>query len=93
MNFRKLLGIPKSLYFNLYYFPLKTALHFPLILAPDVRIKRMGSRKSVKLIDPTKRILIGFGESFALGGKTYWDISDQGSIIFKSSATDYSGAL
>ena len=87
MDLRKLLGIPKSLYFNLYYFLLKTALRFPVILAPDVKIKRMGSRNSIRLMDSTKRVLIGFGESFALGGKTYWDISDKGRVVFNGSAT------
>lgn len=86
MKLKKLLGIPKSLYFNLYYFPLKTALQFPVILAPDVKLKRMGARNSVKLMDLNKRIFIGYGESFALGGKTYWDISKQGNIVFNGSA-------
>ena len=86
MNLKKFLGIPKSLYFNLYYFPLRTALRFPVILAADVKLNRMGRRDSVKLSDAHKRVSIGFGESFALGGRTYWDVSDRGQVIFNGSA-------
>lgn len=87
MNMRKILAIPKSLYFNLYYFPLKLAVKLPVIVAADTKLANMGSRKAVRLANPSRRVFFGFGESYALGGKTYWSISKDAQVIFDGSAT------
>lgn len=81
-----ILGLPKSLYFNLYHFPLKVALKFPVLVAPDVKLIGMGKRGSVSIV-PGKKIFIGFESSFLLGGRTVWDISNDGKVCFCGTAS------
>lgn len=88
MNFfKKVLCIPKSLYFNLYYFSFRRAIKLPVLVAHDVKLLNMGNRDGVKINDSAGKIHIGFGESFALGGRTGWDLSDGGKVVFKGPAT------
>lgn len=86
MTFKMILGLPKSLYFNLYHFPLKVALKLPVLVAPDVKLIRMGKRGSVSIV-PGKRVLIGVESSFLLGGRTVWDISLDGKVCFCGTAS------
>lgn len=84
---RKVLSIPKSLYFNLYYLPLSQAIYMPLRVSHDVIVGKMGNRNAVRIKNVREKINIGFSASYALGGKTYWEIGENGSIIFNGSAT------
>ena len=38
MNLKKILSLPKSLYFNLKVFPLKTAIKLPILISYDTKI-------------------------------------------------------
>lgn len=80
-------SILKTIFLNFYYFPLKVAIHFPLKVAKNTEIISVGERNSIEINSVSQRIGIGFGESFALGGKTGWKISPGGKIVFKGNAT------
>jgi acetyltransferase-like isoleucine patch superfamily enzyme len=87
MNIKMILGLPKTLYFNFYYLPFWKAVRLPIRVAPNVKIKSMGQRTSVKIRDGT-RIHIGTVGSFGLGNKqsTYWQIGKDASVIFSGNA-------
>lgn len=85
--FRKILGLPKTIFFNLYYFPLREAIKFPVIVAPDVRLLNTGDRSGLELSDPRKRVYLGYGESFALGGRSCWSLAKGAMIRFKGFAS------
>lgn len=88
MLFKIILGFPKSLFLNLYYFPLSKALKFPIIVTSNLKIGSLGKRGNVVVDNPYKRIFIGYGEAFALGKKnSYWEIGNNASVIFKGKAT------
>lgn len=82
---KKIIGLPKTLYFNMYYFPFLKALKLPVIVAPDVKLLNMGSKDGLEL-NFKKRVYLGYGESFALGGETCWSLVGDGKICFKGSA-------
>lgn len=84
----KFLSIPKTIFFNFYYFPIKKAIKLPIRVSRKVKIGSMGSRNSVRLMDIRGRISIGFGGSFALGERTmgYWYVGKNAVVIFKGSA-------
>lgn len=81
------ISIPKSLYFNLKYFPVKTALHFPVLINYRTELKTLKG----KIILPSKSsfglVKIGFSGSYALGGgvKSYFE--NEGLIEFGGKAT------
>lgn len=87
MNIKSILGLPKTIYFNFYYFPFKVAIKLPIMIASDVKLASMGTRKSVVLNIPNERVYIGYGESFALGGRTYWNVGSEGKVIFDGKAS------
>ena len=62
MNINKLLSIPKSLYFNLSDFPLKTAIKMPVLVSYKTKLKWIKKNKII-IDDPIKfgLIRIGFG--------------------------------
>ena len=84
--FKKIIGLPKTIFFNMYYFPFHKAIKLPVIVAPDVKLLNMGKKDGVELLDFKKKIYLGYGESFALGGKTCWSLMGDGKICFKGSA-------
>ena len=51
MNINKLLSIPKSLYFNLSAFPLKTAIKMPVLVSYKTKLK--GIKKNKIIIEIT----------------------------------------
>ena len=62
MDINKLLRIPKSLYFNLSAFPLKTAIKMPVLVSYKTKLK--GIKKNKVIIDALIKfglIRIGFG--------------------------------
>lgn len=86
MNINKLLSIPKSLYFNLSAFPLKTAIKMPVLVSYKTKLK--GIKKNKVIIDaPIKfgLIRIGFGGIDAImeNNCSFFRIDDTGKIIFK----------
>lgn len=84
--FKIILDLPKTIFINLYYLPLKRAIKLPIRVSHDVKIGALGKRDSIKLIDDS-RISIGKGGSFALGSNSYWYIGKNGKIIFDGNAT------
>lgn len=60
LGWRYLSSLPKSLYFNLKYFPLRTAVRFPVLVSQHVWLKRMGGRVVLKGEPTAGRVLLGF---------------------------------
>ena len=94
MNINKLLSIPKSLYFNLSAFPLKTAIKMPVLVSYKTKLK--GIKKNKIIIDaPIKfgLIRIGFGGIDAImeNNCSFFRIDDTGKIIFKGKCLFSSG--
>ncbi|HFI0524785.1 TPA: hypothetical protein ACGO04_001722 [Streptococcus suis] len=83
---RRLLGLPKTILFNYYYLDFNKAIRFPIRVAHDVKIKNMGSRKSLVLKDYSK-LSLGYAGSFALVNRSYWSVSNNGQIICEGSVT------
>lgn len=81
-----ILGLPKTIYFNFVCFPLKTAIHLPIILAPGVKLKFNKIRNNIIIKDPRKKVYIGFTGSFNLGEKTFLSISDEAGLVFNGKA-------
>ena len=60
-NFRYILGIPKTIYFNFKYFKFKDAIKFPVVVSHKTIFKELkGSIKLEKI--KTGMVRIGFGE-------------------------------
>ena len=94
MNINKLLSIPKSLYFNLSAFPLKTAIKMPVLVSYKTKLK--GIRRNKIIIDaPIKfgLIRIGFGgmDSIMENKHSFFRIDNGGKIIFKGNCLFSSG--
>lgn len=79
------ISILKTIYFNFYYLPIKEAIKFPIRVAKNTKILNMGNKSSLKL-QSGSTLFIGFGESFALGGRTGWSIANTGVISFKGNS-------
>ena len=94
MDINKLLRIPKSLYFNLSAFPLKTAIKMPVLVSYKTKLK--GIKKNKIIIDaPIKfgLIRIGFGGIDAIieNNCSFFRIDDTGKVIFKGKCLFSSG--
>lgn len=84
----KLLNLPKTLFFNFYYLPLKQAIKLPFRVSYKTKICRMGKRSSVRVLDCTKKISLGISGSFNLNNTgSYWDISSEGVVTFCGETT------
>ncbi|HLY31710.1 MAG TPA: hypothetical protein VKQ36_11835 [Ktedonobacterales bacterium] len=89
-------AIPKTLAFNLRYFPLAVAIRLPVLVSHRVWLMRM--RGSVKIASPVVRpgmIKIGFGEVgiFDLRrSRGVWQVEPSGSVVFQGQATIGHGA-
>lgn len=83
--FELLLDLPKTLFINFYYLPVKRAIKLPIRVSYDVKIGSLGKRDSIKLAEGS-RISIGKGGSFALGSNSYWYIGENGKVIFNGKA-------
>ncbi len=91
MNLKKyklfLFGLPKTLRFNFYYFPLKTALKLPVWLSPKVRLKNL---KGEIILDTESirrgMISIGFAHVSINDVNEYslWNV--EGTVVFKGRA-------
>lgn len=82
-NFRYVLGIPKTIYFNFKYFKLKEAIKFPVVVSHKTIFKELkGSIKLEKV--KTGMIRIGFGEKENFDFRYNRTIfKNSGEIIFK----------
>lgn len=79
-------SILKTILFNLYYLPLSRALSFPLKVYHGVKVKSLGRRSAMKLLDSKAVIRIGKKGSFGMGRKTYWCVSKSGTLTFHGDA-------
>ena len=92
-----ILAIPKTIYFNLRYLPLRQAIHLPIWLATNVRIRNM--YRGGIVIDASTRtamIRIGFHQVDAIciySLKTILNIPKPGKLIFKGEAHIGHGAI
>lgn len=86
-----LLAIPKTIIFNLYYFPFRTAIHFPIIVSHRVCLRKMGGKVIIPDNISFGMIRIGFHENRIYDNdreRAVW--FNQGTIIFHGTA--YIGA-
>ena len=87
-RFRFLLKISlKTIYFNFKYLPFKQAIHFPIIIAKKVKLKRLKGKIIIEDIVYFKQIEIGFNDVGIFDynySRTIWDVS--GIVIFKGRA-------
>ena len=92
-----ILAIPKTIYFNLRYLPLRQAIHLPIWLATNVRIRNM--YRGGIVIDASTRtamIRIGFHQVDAIciySLKTILNIPKPGKLVFKGEAHIGHGAI
>lgn len=93
--FRLLLGIPKSVIFNLMMFDFRTAIKLPVLLAPGVVIKA-ATRGIINLNEPAKPglVTIGFWDgSGGIGkGKTFVEFK-KGKFVVEGRISIASGSL
>ena len=85
----------KSLYVNLYYFPIGKALHFPVLMGYNVKIESLGGRKAIEA--PVVFGCICFGlkyDPFHMGyANSYWNIEKGASAVFKGTARFSKGTI
>ena len=79
----KNLSIIKTLYFNFYYLPFRSAIKMCFLVEKNVKIGCMGKRSNVVVENPNNHIKIGLNQSFALGQSTFWSVSDGASLMFR----------
>lgn len=86
---KNILNIPKTLYFNLRVFPLKTALKFPVICSYKTRIRNI-HKNMVEIDAPIKTFMIKYGiegvEGVSSDRKPHIEIGKEGKIIFHGKA-------
>lgn len=92
-----ILAIPKTIYFNLRYLPLRQAIHLPIWLATNVRIRNI-YRGGIVIDAPirTAMIRIGFHQVDAIciySLKTILNIPKPGKLVFKGEAHIGHGAI
>lgn len=77
-------GLPQTLIMNFYYFDLRTALHFPILVGRGVKISSLGDRNSIICANPVFGIMrIGLSSgSYDLGRKevTRWSVQKGGRL-------------
>lgn len=83
------ISILKTLYFNFYYLPFKSAFKFPFRIGKYVKIGNMGKKESVYVEDVNKHIGIGVGQSFGMGKTTFWSVSDEGRLTIRGGGNNW----
>ncbi len=82
------LGLPKTILFNLWYFPLKHAIRLPVYVSHRVWLMELSGK--VKISDiRTGAIKIGFGDIGIFDqhrSRTIWQVSETGIVEFKGKA-------
>lgn len=66
-----LLSIPKSLYFNLKNFPLRDALHFPVLVSWKTKLGDISGEIILPEIICFGLVKFGFSGSYNMGGKLF----------------------
>lgn len=85
--FNVLLSIPKTLRFNLHYFPLKTAIKFPVFVSHRTFLREMHGHVALPSSTHTAMVKIGFGDVGHYDRKrsrTIWQVS--GTVTFNGNA-------
>lgn len=80
--------IPKTIFFNFYYFDLKTAVKLPVLISHRVSLQSMNGKVKIRGPIESGMIHIGFHENRAFDqrrDRAVWHL-EEGSIIFKGSA-------
>ena len=83
-----ILSIPKTIWFNFRYLPIKTAIKFPVLLAYNVRVLEM-HRGIISFEKKPQRfgVKIGFAGSDSIAEKRSSICLEKGSVIFKGKAS------
>lgn len=90
---RYILGIPKTIFFNLWYLDLKDALKFPIIVSHKVKLRKLGGKIKLEKVK-FGIVRIGFGTMECYDFTTTPTIfSNKGEIIFKGKIKIGSGAV
>lgn len=80
-----LFSLPKTVYFNLYYFPFSVAIRLPVLVSYKVKLSKVGGVIKLPEKIHTGLVKIGFSGSFALGEKSYFE--NLGVLQFNGKAT------
>lgn len=87
--------LPNTAKFNFYYFTIRQAIHFPVIVSYKVHLENLGSKNSVTIKNVTKGMIkIGVCEgafSLAKNEKSWWNIEEDGSVEFLGKANFSAG--
>lgn len=88
---KRIPNIPKTFLMNFYYLPLKQAIHFPIFVASNIKIKSLGDRNALKL-NCYHHGSINLGISHGpyninIGVKGCWDISRGACIYFEGTCS------
>ena len=83
--FDYLFSLPKTIYFNLHYFPFSVAVRLPILVSYKVKLSKTGGVIKLPETVHTGLVKIGFSGSFALGEKSYFENS--GVLQFNGKAT------
>lgn len=79
---RNIMSLPKTLFLNFYYLPIKRAVRIPIRCCYNVKIHSLGGRNCVILLDDSARVRIGFSSSYGMGDKTIWTIEKGAKVFF-----------
>ncbi len=61
-------SLPKTLYFNLHYFPLKKAIKLPILVSYKVRLQQLGDKGSIQCPNHPMSVMLGVSDgSFSMG--------------------------
>ena len=77
-----LLGLPKSIIFNFYYFPISTAIKLPVLLSHRVYLKKLSGCVKLVVVKPGV-VKIGFGDVGifdAQKSRSIWNVT--GKVVF-----------
>lgn len=94
---RKLLSLPKTVYFNFRCFPLSIAITLPVFVSYDVKLKNL--RRNCVVFENNSRtgsLRVGFsGGSFEMGHrkKGYLNFNEHGTIFIKNKAIIPAGSI
>lgn len=80
-------SLMKTLYFNVYYFPIKQAIKLPVLVGRKMKLKNMGARTSVRInCEKIKTGMVHLGLPYGsfdkFSGYGYWSVSPNGKVTF-----------
>lgn len=86
--FLYLLGVPKTIYFNFKYLPLREAVYLPIFVSHRVLLQHCGGNVTIKTPVRTRMIYIGYGYAGIFDAKysrSIWEV--YGDVIFHGKAS------